>query len=218
MENKIPKKIHLIWLGGNRPSKFDFLLDEIKRINYDYEILEWNDHNINFKLINQDLFNKTENLGAKSDILRFELLYRYGGIYMDYDFLQIKKFDDLLIYDFFVGTAECCPDEIWNSIVGSISNNKICEKFLDGIKNINPLKKYEINRVMEETGPYYLAKLIKNNQWDCNLKIFIGKYFFPFPGAERFRIKNLKKEDLNYAKSFIDDNTYTIHLHTTTWQ
>ena len=88
----IPKIIHLIWLGGKKPEKFNITLQKIKQINNDYEIKEWNDDNIDFELIQKDFFNKTENLGSKSDILRFELLNKYGGIYMDYDFIQIKKF------------------------------------------------------------------------------------------------------------------------------
>ena len=160
MENKIPKKIHLIWLGGEKPKKFNFLLERIKEKNKNYDVIEWNDNNINFELINQRLFDETENLGSKSDILRFELLYKYGGIYMDYDFLQIKSFDELLEYDFFAGTDKNNPNEVWNSIVGSTPKNKICEKFLNDILNNEPIKRHEINRVMNETGPYYLTKLI----------------------------------------------------------
>ena len=62
MENKIPKKIHLIWLGGEKPKKFNFLLERIKEKNKNYDVIEWNDNNINFELINQRLFDETENL------------------------------------------------------------------------------------------------------------------------------------------------------------
>ena len=215
----IPKIIHLIWLGGNRPKKFDFLIDEIKRINDDYNVIEWNESNIDFKLINQEIFDTTENLGAKSDILRFELLYKYGGIYMDYDFLQVKKFDNLLEHDFFVGTGDSQPKEIWNSIVGSFKNNEVCYNFLENIKNIKtPIRKHEIGRVMDETGPYLLTRVINNNNFNSNIKILIGDYFFPFPAEERHSIRNLTEENLNYIKSFIKENTYCVHLHTTTWQ
>jgi mannosyltransferase OCH1-like enzyme len=57
----IPKKIHLIWLGGEVPGKFQVLVDRIKSINSDYEVKEWNDSNIDFELINQNLFNETQN-------------------------------------------------------------------------------------------------------------------------------------------------------------
>ena len=197
----IPKIIHLIWLGGNRPKKFDFLIDEIKRINDDYNVIEWNESNIDFKLINQEIFDTTENLGAKSDILRFELLYKYGGIYMDYDFLQVKKFDNLLEHDFFVGTGDSQPKEIWNSIVGSFKNNEVCYNFLENIKNIKtPIRKHEIGRVMDETGPYLLTRVINNNNFNSNIKILIGDYFFPFPAGERHSIRNLTEENLNYIK------------------
>jgi len=218
MENKIPKKIHLIWLGGEKPKKFNFLLERIKEKNKNYDVIEWNDNNINFELINQRLFDETENLGSKSDILRFELLYKYGGIYMDYDFLQIKSFDELLEYDFFAGTDKNNPNEVWNSIVGSSKNNSVCKKFLDGLKNNTPIKKNEINRVMNETGPYYLTNLIYNNIWGCNITILKGDYFYSFPGSERHSIRNLNEDDIKYIESFITDNTFCLHLFTTTWQ
>jgi mannosyltransferase OCH1-like enzyme len=101
----IPKVIHLIWLGGKRPAIFDITLNEIKRINNDYEVKEWNDDNIDFELIQKDFYNITENVGSKSDILRFEILNKYGGIYMDYDFIQIKKFDELVEMKMKLGIA-----------------------------------------------------------------------------------------------------------------
>jgi len=218
MENKIPKKIHLIWLGGERPRKFDILLEIIKEKNKSFEIIEWHDNNINFELINKKLFYETENLGAKSDILRFEILFKYGGIYMDYDFFQVKSFDDLLNCDFFAGTDSNNPNEVWNSILGSTPNNLICEKFLNGIINNSPIPKNEINRVMFETGPYYLTNLIQNNEWDYNIQILKGDYFYPFPGIERHNIRDLSKENIEYIKTFETENTYCIHLFTTTWQ
>jgi mannosyltransferase OCH1-like enzyme len=215
---KIPKIIHLVWFGGQRPEKFDILVNEIKRINHDYEIYEWNDNNINFQLKNYKLFSECKNLGAKSDIFRFEVLHELGGIYMDYDFIQIKKFDDLLMNDFFIGTSSCCPNESWNSIIGATKNNEICKKFLDGLSNTKPIDRHQIQRVMEDTGPEYLTKLLKDGELDGKYKKFIGPYFFPFPADERFGIRELRQTDIDYCKSFSTDETYCIHLHTTTWQ
>lgn len=214
----IPKIIHLVWFGGDRPKKFDYLVNEIQRINHDYKIHEWNDNNINFNLINSKLFSECQNLGAKSDIFRFEVLNEYGGIYMDYDFIQIKNFDDLLDYEFFLGTSNCCPDEDWNSIIGSTKNNEICKKFLNGLSNTKPIGRFEVDRVMRETGPYYLNKILKENNFEGKYKKLIGEYFFPFPATERHRIRELKQTDIDYCKTFINENTYCIHLHTTTWQ
>jgi len=216
--SKIPKKIHLVWVGTVRPRKYDFLVNEIKRINHDYEVIEWNDDNIDFQLINQELFENCKNLGSKSDILRFELLYKYGGIYIDYDFLQIKKFDDVLDCDFFAGAAEDAHNEVWNSIVGSTPGSQVALKFLEGLRETKPIEKHQIDRVMNETGPYYLKKILDENTFTENVKIFRGKQFYPFPGAQRFLIRNLTPSDIDYARKFADESTYCIHLHTTAWQ
>ena len=214
---RIPKIIHLIWIGGEKPKIFDYFLSEIKRINNDYEIIEWSDNNINFELKNKFLYENTTNLGGKSDILRFEVLSKFGGIYMDYDFLQIKKFDDLLDYDFFAGTNEKAPKEIWNSLIGATPKNPICEKFVSDLSFIKPINRNEIDRVMNETGPHYLTKLIYENKWECNYKIFIGSEFFPFPLEDRFMIRKFTNEDIEHIRSFKTDNTYCIHFHTTSW-
>jgi mannosyltransferase OCH1-like enzyme len=215
----IPKLIHLIWVGSKRPEKFNYLVDRIRNINSDYIIKEWNDDNLDFPIVNNDLYRLSTNVGAKSDILRFEILYKYGGIYMDYDFFQIKKFDDTLDCDFFVGSHGSCPDQYWNSIIGSIPGNEICQNFLLGLKNVSPIYQGETTRVMNETGPYYLKKIISSKKYDLNFKFFLGEYFFPMPADQRFHINKLNEIELSeYIQQFVDKKTYCIHLHTTSWQ
>jgi mannosyltransferase OCH1-like enzyme len=216
----IPKTIHLIWLGSKRPEKFDYYFNKISEINHDYHVIEWNDNNIDFELITGKLFNNSDNLGTKSDLLRFEILYRFGGIYIDYDFLQIKKFDDLLSYDFFAGTHNSFPNEVWNSIVGANKGNIVCEKFLNSINLFQlGIKKDEVNRVMHETGPYKLTSVFKEVGHLCNSKIFIGAYFFPFDPEKRSLIRQMQFLDaIEYVFNFRKPNTYCIHFHTTTWQ
>jgi mannosyltransferase OCH1-like enzyme len=217
-QTKIPKIIHLIWFGGNRPDKFDFLVDEIKRINFDYEIIEWSENNINFELLRKDAIDMCDNMGAKSDILRFEVLYKFGGIYMDYDFLQIKKFDDLLDNEFFAGSCKGTEDEVWNSIMGSTPKNIICETYLNKLKLESRIGIKDINGVMNLTGPFYLKKIIEENNLEDKFKYYGGSYFYPFPAVDRGLVNGLSESQLEYAKTFIDDKTYCIHLHTTTWQ
>jgi mannosyltransferase OCH1-like enzyme len=216
----IPKIIHLIWLGSKKPEKFNITLNEIKRINSDYEVKEWDDSNIDFELIQKDFFDKTENLGSKSDILRFELLNKYGGIYMDYDFIQIKNFDELLNYDFFIGSGR--EDETWNSLVASIPNHKICKDFLEGLSETTPVVKNdnqdEIGMVMSKTGPYYIHKIYNKNNHLSNIKHLSKDYFFPFPLDHRNLVRNIDKRSVDYIKSFATKDTICIHFHTCTWQ
>lgn len=214
----IPKKIHLIWLGGNKPLWTEYIVNEIKRINFDYEVIEWDDSNIDFVLDNQTLFDQCENLGSKSDILRFELLYRYGGIYLDYDNLVIKKFDDLLHYDFFTGTHISQPNEAWIGVMGSKPNNEICQQYIKDVSTITPIKKEEVYRTMDDTGPNRLRRVLFENHWTCNYKIFVGTEFYPFEAPLRRKETILNDEFINFLKTFSDEKTYTIHFHSCTWQ
>lgn len=216
----IPKLIHLIWLGNKKPEIFKETLNIIRDINSDYKILEWNEDNINFDLHNKELFEKTENLGSKSDILRFEILNKYGGIYMDYDFLQIKKFDDILNCGFFVSAGR--DGEVWNSIVGSIPNHKITIDFLYGLKDTKPVIKNdnndEIGMVMHKTGPYYLQKIYNENRNLEDVRFLDKDYFFPFPALEREYVRDFSEQSKVRIKSFATSNTICIHFHTCTWQ
>ncbi len=48
--------------------------------------------------------NYEENLGAKSDLLRYELLYQFGGVYIDIDVVLLQPLDILNhTYEFYTG-------------------------------------------------------------------------------------------------------------------
>ena len=50
---------------------------------------------------NRSIYESTDNIGFKSDIARYEILYKYGGIYIDTDFECLKKIPDkFLHFDF----------------------------------------------------------------------------------------------------------------------
>jgi mannosyltransferase OCH1-like enzyme len=214
----IPKIIHLVWFGGIRPSFFDYCVETIKNINYDYEVKEWNDTNIDFELINKQLFNKTENYGSKSDIFRIEVLNRYGGIYMDYDFIQLKKYDDLLNYNFFASAGN--PSEVWNGLIGSIPGHKICLDYIEGLKNNEPVlnSNNPIQNTMEKTGPYYFAKVFNTNA-DMEKVVCLDKrLFYMFNTDYRHTIKELNEQTVNFIKSFAVPESINVHFHACSWQ
>jgi mannosyltransferase OCH1-like enzyme len=63
--------------------------------NEQYTFCFWNDYNIP-KLVNQKYYDECNVLAMKADILRYELLYFFGGIYVDCDFLSLKSIDNLI--------------------------------------------------------------------------------------------------------------------------
>jgi mannosyltransferase OCH1-like enzyme len=177
----IPKIIHQIWLGSPFPETSLSLTNKMLKLNPNYKYKLWTDLDVeNFGLKNKELYNNISNLGAKSDILRYEILEREGGIYIDTDFECVKSFDELLHLDFFAANGHVDNPEVINSVIGCIPNNKVIKSF---VSNLQKIKTFDdsINGVMYYTGPYFITKLIYDilNE-DDNIVIFPTKYFYLF--------------------------------------
>jgi mannosyltransferase OCH1-like enzyme len=72
---------------------------------------------------------------GKADILRMEVLYRFGGIYVDVDVEPLHSFDDLLAYDCFFGDM---PNEEGGSIlatgvIGSVPWHPAIGAYIEGL-------------------------------------------------------------------------------------
>ena len=103
IEKKIPKIIQQIWIGPKKiPRKYlNWGKTWIKNNpQWDYKL--WSNKEINqMMMINKSLYNSIINIGFKSDLASYEILYKYGGIYIDTDFECIKEIpDNLRNFDF----------------------------------------------------------------------------------------------------------------------
>merc|ERR1712070_1358542 len=93
----IPRIIHQVWIGGELPHRFQRLAASWKRLHPDWEYKLWTDSDVKgLRLRNRELFERAKNPGQKSDILRLEVLYQYGGLYVDTDFECLKSFESSL--------------------------------------------------------------------------------------------------------------------------
>ena len=76
-EPLIPKIIHQIWLGSSLPEKYKRFQQSWKKYHPDWTYILWSEKEIEeFGLKNKKIYDKTKNLGQKSDIARYEILYR----------------------------------------------------------------------------------------------------------------------------------------------
>ncbi len=100
---KIPKIIHYCWFGGNaKPEIIEKCIESWKRFCPSWEIVEWNENNYD---VNTYRYVK-EAYGAKkwafvSDVVRLDVVYKYGGVYLDTDVELFANIDSLLENDAF---------------------------------------------------------------------------------------------------------------------
>ena len=102
----IPKIIHQIWLGDKKlPKNCIPWMKSWKNFNPDWEYKLWNEDNIKtLNIKNFDVYSKKINPGYRSDILRYIILKKFGGLYTDTDFECLKPLPlDILKYKFIAG-------------------------------------------------------------------------------------------------------------------
>jgi GT2 family glycosyltransferase len=94
----IPKIIHQLWIG-TKPAPIN-LMNTWKEKNPDFEYIFWNEQefiNRKMKFVCQQKIDEIEEINGKADILRWEILYHYGGIFIDADSICIDSIDDELM-------------------------------------------------------------------------------------------------------------------------
>jgi len=103
--NSIPKIIHYCWFGGKPLTPLaQKCVESWHRVMPDYEIKLWDESNYDFQK-NEFMANayKRKKWGFVPDYARLEIIYNYGGIYLDTDVETLKPFDEFLQYPAFCG-------------------------------------------------------------------------------------------------------------------
>jgi mannosyltransferase OCH1-like enzyme len=208
---KIPKKIHQIWLGSEIPQKYQAWSDSWKKFNPDYEYRLWTDADLkeeNIHITDWEVFNTISNMGQKSDYLRYHILNQFGGVYVDTDFECLKSFDSLLDIDFFAGISYDKVPIVNIAIIGSISNHPILQRIL-AVMKVKPSDTSK--EVFRSTGPLFFTDVFFEmvDGYKEGVVAFPPDYFYPFPNQLGFK-------ELN-GKDYIKDCSYAVHYWDVSW-
>lgn len=114
----IPRVIHRIWLGSDLPEALSGAANQWRAYFPDYEMKLWDDRSLTQLGMPRHWFS-AQTYAERSDIARYELLWRFGGIYTDCDVTPLRDFrylwDDS---DRFIAFRES-EDLVWNGLVAA---------------------------------------------------------------------------------------------------
>lgn len=205
----IPKKIHYFWFGGNPlPESVKKCIESWEMYCPDYEIIRWDETNYDYtKHPYMKEAYESKKWSFVSDYARMDILYQYGGIYLDTDVEVIRSFDPLLEYECFMGFDQTYINlgHGFGARPGLPELKGLMDVYdgvafikADGSLNLTPITEYT-NKYLETIGLHVNGKRQKVG----NIEIFPQDYFCP--------------KDYYTRECHITEHTYSIHHYDSSW-
>lgn len=206
----IPKIIHYCWFGGGKhPDIVKKCLKSWQKFCPEYEIKLWNEDNYD---VSKNTYLQQAYQARKwafvSDYARLDIIYNYGGLYLDTDVELIKNLDPLLELDCFVAADNTGINTGLG--FGADKNNQTIKAMLDLYENkqfltpqgpdLTPCTTLN-TKIFLEQGYIPNTKEIVNF---CGAVILPPEYFNPIVGST----SELK----------ITPKTYGIHWNSRLWE
>jgi inositol phosphorylceramide mannosyltransferase catalytic subunit len=175
---KIPRIIHRIWLGGE-PLRDDFQhYGETWRNHHpSWEIRLWTDADLP-ELGLTEALERGRHHAERADVLRYELLKRFGGVYVDTDLECLRPLDSLLD-QVEVFAALHSPEMVSNSILGAVPGHPFFER-----ASREAALRIGVGAIPAATGPLFLTLLLKDFP---EVTLYGHEKFFPLPRNEKYR-------------------------------
>lgn len=175
----IPRVFHQIWLGdAPLPAEYRKYQKSWLRHNQGWDLRLWTETDLPDDLERPEIYERLRQPAERSDMLRLELLKRYGGVYVDSDFECRRPLEPLLDgVEFFV--ADLKPNRVNNAIIGSVRDHPLLVR---AIAELRPRQTWgSVDK--EGTGPLFLDRIVKD---EPGVTVFDCQLFYPrTPDEER---------------------------------
>ncbi len=205
------KYIHYCWFGGKPlPKLAKKCIKSWKKYLPDYEIIEWNENNVNLEecpFIKEAYEHKKWAFVA--DYARTKAIYEMGGIYFDTDMMIKKDISFLLDKETFLGVEDSM---MVNAAVWGASKPKtyFAKRMLDYYQSKD---RFEIEDIYKMSIPRIITKILDEFGFDAsindvqvlnkNIYVYPREYFYPL--------------SFNFKNNVFTDNTCLVHYFDATW-
>jgi inositol phosphorylceramide mannosyltransferase catalytic subunit len=197
---RIPKVIHRIWLGdAEMPETYVRFGETWRRHHPGWDIQLWTTDRLP-ALTCPAGFERCRNFGEASDVLRYEILSRHGGVYVDTDVECLRSLERL-IGDATAFAAYARPGLIGSAVVGSVPGHPAIAKVLATV-----CAGAGSGRQVEATGPLALTRVLEGAE---DVELFGRETFYPF---DYWEIPFTEIDGLELGEA------YAIHHWHATWQ
>lgn len=191
----IPRILHQVWVGPDPfPQELVGYRESWRRHHPEWEMRLWTEESLPRDLVRPEVYERLRNPAERSDIIRLEVLFRFGGVYVDTDMECLRPIDPLLEedVDFFVAGARGVKGgRAHNAVIAAVSGHPVLERAL---RELRPVTEFGIDK--RGTGPQFLNELLRDHP---EVKICPPESFHPVTDVER-------------------EQAYAVHHLTTLWK
>ena len=179
----------MVWLGPDPlPAEFEPFLESWRRHHPDWELKLWGEDNLPADLRRPEVYDTERQPVERADILRLELIWRFGGVYVDTDFECYKPIDELIEgADFFTGLMKReaptkagapKPARVNNAIFGAVPGHPLLDRALE------ELRVHEIGARYDKhlSGAMFFNALVMDSP---DVTTFPPEFFYPATEQER---------------------------------
>lgn len=182
----IPRVIHQIWIGPDPlPEEHRGWIETWTRHHPQWEHRLWTEENLPEDPNRPEILERLRAPVERADILRLEILYRHGGVYVDTDVECLRPVDELLAGHDFVGVC-LKPGRMTNTFIASVPEHPMLERALGEVR---PLEEYWTvtappDALKAVAGPPLLRRLVRDYP---DAELLEPPAFFPATPEERER-------------------------------
>lgn len=200
----IPRIIHQMWIGSETPVEYLGYAAGWRALHPGWEYMWWDERMGgkgrmgDYGLFNEKLWDGAHAISPRaiwqyrSDIARYEILHKYGGVWVDMDMMPQKSIDPLMIdVDGWAAWEE--PGKwINNAMLACVPGYKVMENIIKGL----PARSAWPGANTVKSGPQYITPhLLAADRF----MVWPKQYFYPYLWNE------LEREDEEHP------NAYAVH-------
>jgi mannosyltransferase OCH1-like enzyme len=173
VEREIPHRIHRIWLDEPMPPMFIVYGNSWQILHPQWRIQTWTTARALPTLQNQDLFERATQFYPsdwkrfQADIVRLELLWRYGGVYADTDIEPFRNIGPLVRgRTCVVGRSPQVRrgvHSITNAFMAAVPKHPFIEAAIDQLAE--SVHRRRGRPLAQTAGPWHLNRVYERGDW-----------------------------------------------------
>tara|TARA_A100001037_G_scaffold306597_1_gene353107 strand:+ start:30154 stop:30873 length:720 start_codon:yes stop_codon:yes gene_type:complete len=234
----IPKIIHQTYKTEDIPSRYKKYQERIKTLHSDFEYRFYIDETMDVFMKKEfpDYYGKFNDLPRpimKIDMFRYFLMYKFGGLYADMDYLFFKKFDlfdnDVVLPCRMKQSKKMRGALLGNCVFASTPNHPFWKSVIDTLftynRNISDVVEDEwVSADKKGTGPMFLTCMWKQFNNKDGIITPEQKLFHPeVPGRLAFGVgergaKRRENHVFERESEYVGMGSYGIHVCYGEWR